>query len=194
MKIGKLSPRQIEVYLQLAIGERHEDIAKRLSISVKTVDTHRGHVLKILQLRNNTDLARYALAHGHVPPFGISSNPQPLPDIDYASLDPGIQHAVRFLRQHGFDTTDSGDGYTKPQNERTIEGPHVFCRVEHYSLGAREADRALKLLLEALKLNQQLVTTPREWATILLVEASYSAIDRTCILSITGEPLLRLRA
>lgn len=186
MKIGKLSPRQTEVYLQLAMGERHEDIAKKLLISVKTVDTHRGHVLKVLQLRNNTDLARYALAHGHVPPFGINLNPQPLPDIDYVLLDPGIIGAVRFLRHHGFNTTDSGDGYTKPLDERTIEGPHVFCTVSNYAAGAFEADRAL------LEIKRYLGNVGSA-STRLLVEASYSSEDETCILSLTGEPLLRLK-
>lgn len=191
MKIGKLSPRQTDVYLRLAVGERNEDIARQLHVSTKTVDTHRSHVLKVLQLRNNTDLARYALAHGHVPPYGITLEPTPMPDIDYSLLDPGIVDAVRFLRQHGFNTTDSGDGYTKPKSERTIEGPHVFCIVSHYTVGALEANRCLELLTQ--KLGQPaLVTTPREWASMLLVEASYSAVDGTCILSITGNPLLLL--
>lgn len=34
-------------------------------------------------------------------------------DIDYTELDPGIRETVRFLRSHGFDTTDSGDGKFK---------------------------------------------------------------------------------
>lgn len=198
MRIGKLSPRQTEVYLELAVGNRHEDISKKLHISIKTVDTHRSHVLKVLQLRNNTDLARYALAHGHVPPYGITPlEPTPMPDIDYSLLDPGIVGAVRFLRQHGFNTTDSGDGYTKPKDERTIEGPHVFCVVTHYTVGALEADRALSLIREALELrdyHQEVsCVNPSQWASMLLVEASYSAVDGTCILSITGNPLLLLR-
>lgn len=197
MNIGKLSPRQTQVYLGLAVGERNEDIARKLHISTKTVDTHRSHVLKTLQLRNNTDLARYALAHGHVPPIGVTIEPTPMPDIDYAALDPGISNAVRFLRQQGFDTVDSGDGYSKPQDERTIEGPHVFCRIHHYSLGRTEAIRALKLIRDVVGdgTNERgFKTDPTRWASMLLVEMSYSAGDETCILSITGNPLLMFKS
>jgi DNA-binding CsgD family transcriptional regulator len=30
------------------------------------VDTHRGHVLKKLRLRNNSDITRFAIANGYV--------------------------------------------------------------------------------------------------------------------------------
>ena len=42
-------------------------IADTLSISVKTVDTHRGHVLKKLRLRNNSDITRFAISNGLIP-------------------------------------------------------------------------------------------------------------------------------
>jgi hypothetical protein len=35
-------------------------------------------------------------------------------DLDYSTLDPGIRDTVRLLRDAGFDTTDSGDGVSKP--------------------------------------------------------------------------------
>ena len=43
------------------------EIAEMLAISVKTVDTHRGHVLKKLRLRNNSDITRFAIQHGLMP-------------------------------------------------------------------------------------------------------------------------------
>jgi len=59
-----LSPREFQVLGYLASGMTNREIAKMLDISVKTVDTHRGHVLKKLKLRNNSDLTRFAIQHG----------------------------------------------------------------------------------------------------------------------------------
>ena len=61
-----LSQREVQVMEMLAMGQTNREIADSLSISVKTVDTHRGHVLKKLQLRNNSDLTRFAVKHGLV--------------------------------------------------------------------------------------------------------------------------------
>jgi two-component system response regulator NreC len=44
----------------------NREIAEHLDISIKTVDTHRGHILKKLRLRNNSDLTRFAVKHGYV--------------------------------------------------------------------------------------------------------------------------------
>ena len=52
----------LEAYL--AAGKTNREIADTLSISVKTVDTHRGHVLKKLRLRNNSDITRFAISNG----------------------------------------------------------------------------------------------------------------------------------
>lgn len=46
-------------------------------------------------------------------------------DLDYAELDPGIREIVRRLREAGFDTTDSGDGKSKPKAARVFDVPHV---------------------------------------------------------------------
>jgi two-component system, NarL family, invasion response regulator UvrY len=59
-----LSPRELETLRFLACGLTNREIATRLGISVKTIDTHRGHVLKKLNLRNNADLTRFAIEHG----------------------------------------------------------------------------------------------------------------------------------
>jgi DNA-binding NarL/FixJ family response regulator len=62
--VGVLSPRELETLRFLAAGLTNREIATRLGISVKTIDTHRGHVLKKLNLRNNADLTRFAIEHG----------------------------------------------------------------------------------------------------------------------------------
>lgn len=64
--IGTLSKRELEVMCFLASGMTNREIAEQLGISVKTIDTHRGHLLKKLQLRNNSDITRFAIRHGLV--------------------------------------------------------------------------------------------------------------------------------
>lgn len=61
-----LSKREFQVMNYLAAGMTNREIAKLLDISVKTVDTHRGHVLKKLKLRNNSDITRFAIQHGYI--------------------------------------------------------------------------------------------------------------------------------
>ena len=61
-----LTARETQVMEMLARGLTNREIAEQLQISIKTVDTHRGHVLKKLGLRNNTELARFAVKHGFV--------------------------------------------------------------------------------------------------------------------------------
>ncbi len=63
---ARLSPREVEVLRELAAGRTNREIADARSISVKTVDTHRGHVLRKLRLRNNSDLTRFAIRFGEV--------------------------------------------------------------------------------------------------------------------------------
>lgn len=70
-----LSPRELETLRLLAAGLTNREIAARLGISVKTIDTHRGHALKKLRLRNNADLTRFALEHGLVD-LGARSAPR----------------------------------------------------------------------------------------------------------------------
>jgi DNA-binding NarL/FixJ family response regulator len=64
--VSALTRRETQVMEMLARGMTNREIAHDLDISVKTVDTHRGHVLKKLALRNNTELARFAVKHGYV--------------------------------------------------------------------------------------------------------------------------------
>lgn len=61
-----LTARELQVMEMLARGMTNREIAEHLAIGIKTVDTHRGHVLKKLRLRNNAELARFAVKHGYV--------------------------------------------------------------------------------------------------------------------------------
>jgi DNA-binding NarL/FixJ family response regulator len=61
-----LSKREQEVMEMLARGMTNREIAHQLAIKLKTVDSHRGHILTKLQLRNNAELTRFAVKHGYV--------------------------------------------------------------------------------------------------------------------------------
>jgi DNA-binding NarL/FixJ family response regulator len=61
-----LTAREQQVMEMLARGLTNREIAEHLAISIKTVDTHRGHILKKLGLRNNSELTRFAVKHGYV--------------------------------------------------------------------------------------------------------------------------------
>ncbi len=65
--IAKLTARQIEILTLVAAGHRTRDIAGRLSISVKTVESHRTQVMKRLRIHNVVTLARYAIRVGLIP-------------------------------------------------------------------------------------------------------------------------------
>ncbi len=56
-----LSMRELQVLRKLAMGNTNREIATSYNISVKTVDTYRARILKKLNIRNNTELSRYAI-------------------------------------------------------------------------------------------------------------------------------------
>lgn len=61
-----LSPRQREVLQLIAEGLSTKDIARRLDLSVKTVDTHRSQLMKQLDIHEVAGLVRYAMRAGLV--------------------------------------------------------------------------------------------------------------------------------
>ena len=63
----KLTDRQIEVLKLVAEGFRTREIAKRLSLSVKTVESHRGEIMKRLGIHDVVSLVRYAIRVSLIP-------------------------------------------------------------------------------------------------------------------------------
>lgn len=59
-ELDQLSPREQEVMRLLARGYAYKEIARRLTISIKTVETHASNVLRKLQLSNRHELSRWA--------------------------------------------------------------------------------------------------------------------------------------
>jgi DNA-binding NarL/FixJ family response regulator len=70
-----LSRRQQEVLILLAEGHTHQQIADRLVLSVKTIETYRGRIAEKLGLRSRADMVRYALEMGL-----LGSSPSERPD------------------------------------------------------------------------------------------------------------------
>jgi two-component system, NarL family, response regulator NreC len=56
-----LSPRETEVLRLMALGHTNREIAEQLSLSVRTVETHRAHIQQKLRLESRPELTRYAL-------------------------------------------------------------------------------------------------------------------------------------
>jgi DNA-binding NarL/FixJ family response regulator len=61
-----LTPRQRQVLQLIAEGHSTKQIAHRLNLSVKTVETHRAQLMERLQIREIAGLVKYAIRHGLV--------------------------------------------------------------------------------------------------------------------------------
>lgn len=59
-----LSERELEVLRLLALGHTNSEIAKRMYISPRTVETHRANLQSKLGVSGRPELVRYALDHG----------------------------------------------------------------------------------------------------------------------------------
>jgi two-component system response regulator NreC len=59
-----LSPRETEVLKLMALGHTNREIGEQLSLSVRTVETHRSHIQQKLGLSSRPELTQYALANG----------------------------------------------------------------------------------------------------------------------------------
>lgn len=59
-ELDSLTPREREVLRLIARGYTYKELARRLTISVKTVETHVSSVLRKLQLSNRHELTRWA--------------------------------------------------------------------------------------------------------------------------------------
>jgi two-component system, NarL family, response regulator NreC len=59
-----LSDREREVLRLLALGHTNQEIAQTLFLSVRTVETHRAHIMQKLRISTRAELVRYALSTG----------------------------------------------------------------------------------------------------------------------------------
>ena len=58
---AELSAREFQIFCKLAAGTSVGDIAKELSLSVKTVSTYRTRILEKMNFKSNADITGYAL-------------------------------------------------------------------------------------------------------------------------------------
>jgi two-component system, NarL family, response regulator NreC len=61
---GALTPREVEVLRLIALGHTSVEIARKLRLSPRTVETHRAHIHKKLGLATRAQLVGYALRRG----------------------------------------------------------------------------------------------------------------------------------
>lgn len=66
----KLSGREFDVMLRLAVGESITAIAHAMCLSPKTISTYRSRILEKLNINNNAELTRYAMEEGLVATAG----------------------------------------------------------------------------------------------------------------------------
>jgi DNA-binding NarL/FixJ family response regulator len=64
----RLTSREREIVQLLAEGKSSKEIASSLSLSVKTVETHRANIMRKLDLHNVSELVRYAVRNQIVEP------------------------------------------------------------------------------------------------------------------------------
>lgn len=96
--------------------------------------------------------------------------------VDYNELDPGIRETVLFLRERGFNTTDSGDGSKAETMECAEAEPNVYMVCE-----------AGDLILQANRLKTVLVSRFGEKiGERARIEANYSPFDGIAILALHG--------
>lgn len=65
-RLARLSPREMDVLRGVVVGHPNKTIAGHLKISIKTIEKHRGNVMRKLGIRTLPDLMRiWIQAHPH---------------------------------------------------------------------------------------------------------------------------------
>jgi two-component system response regulator NreC len=62
-ELADLSEREVEVLRLIALGHTNNEIAQQLSLSVRTIESHRAHIQEKLGVSPRSKLVRYALDH-----------------------------------------------------------------------------------------------------------------------------------
>lgn len=68
---SRLTDREFDIFMRIVKGVSPADIAADLSLSVKTVSSHKSHIIEKMGLSSQVDLVRYAIEHGL-----LGNNPQ----------------------------------------------------------------------------------------------------------------------
>jgi len=62
----RLSPRESEVLIEVAAGFSNKEIASRLGVGVRTVETHRDSIMRKLDIHSVAGLTKFAISEGLV--------------------------------------------------------------------------------------------------------------------------------
>jgi len=62
-----LTARELEIAQLLAEGHSNKRVAAELGVSVRTIETHRRHIMQKLRIRSVVELVLYAIERGIVP-------------------------------------------------------------------------------------------------------------------------------
>ena len=60
----RLSDREYQIFQPIAAGGSVTEIAQKLNLSVKTVSTHKTHIMEKMGCTNTAELIHYAIQHG----------------------------------------------------------------------------------------------------------------------------------
>lgn len=60
-EINQLSARQLEIMQLMGKSLSNQEIAERLFISIRTVETHKNHIMQKLNLRSTVDMIKFAI-------------------------------------------------------------------------------------------------------------------------------------
>ena len=63
---SNLTEREKEVLRYIALGYTNKEIGESLSVSVKTVETHKARIMEKIQCHKRSDLVRYAIEQGYI--------------------------------------------------------------------------------------------------------------------------------
>lgn len=75
---SQLTSREREVLVLIAEGKSNKEIADKLSIGVRTIETHRERIMRRLNIHSVAGLTKYAIANGLVSlENGLSASPPP---------------------------------------------------------------------------------------------------------------------
>jgi DNA-binding NarL/FixJ family response regulator len=66
-RLHALTDRQIEVLKLVSEGHRTREIAKRLGLSIKTIESHRSEIMKRMRIHDVVSLVRYSVRVGLIP-------------------------------------------------------------------------------------------------------------------------------
>jgi DNA-binding NarL/FixJ family response regulator len=66
-RLHALTDRQVQVLKLVAEGQRTREVAKRLGLSIKTIESHRSEIMKRLRIHDVVSLVRFAIRVGLIP-------------------------------------------------------------------------------------------------------------------------------